>query len=69
MKKILSMLLAVTMVFSMSATAFAADFKDTINVPQSEAIDVIETLGIVNGYDNDIFGPNDVLTRSQLCTM
>ena len=69
MKKILSMLLAVTMVFSISVTAFAADFKDTINVPQSEAIDVIETLGIVNGYGNDIFGPNDVLTRSQLCTM
>ena len=69
MKKIFSVLLAVMMVFSMSATAFAADFKDTTNIPQSEAIDVIETLGIVNGYGNDVFGPNDTLTRAQLCTM
>lgn len=69
MKKIFSMLLTAVMVFSMSATAFAADFKDTVNIPQSEAIDVIETLGIVNGYGNDVFGPNDTLTRAQLCTM
>lgn len=69
MKKIFSMLLAAVMVFSMSATAFAADFKDTVDIPQSEAIDVIETLGIVNGYGNDVFGPNDTLTRAQLCTM
>lgn len=69
MKKIFSVLLAVMMVFSMSATALAADFSDTTNIPQSEAIDVIETLGIVNGYGNDVFGPNDTLTRAQLCTM
>lgn len=69
MKKIFSVLLAAMMVFSMSVTAFAADFKDTVDVPQSEAIDVIETLGIVNGYGNDVFGPNDTLTRAQLCTM
>ena len=69
MKKIFSMLLAAVMVFSMSATAFAADFKDTVDIPQSEAIDVIETLGIVNGYGNNVFGPNDTLTRAQLCTM
>ena len=69
MKKIFSVLLAAMMVFSMSATAFAADFKDTVDIPQSEAIDVIETLGIVNGYGDDVFGPNDTLTRAQLCTM
>ena len=69
MKKIFSMLLAVVMVFSMTATAFAADFKDTTDIAQSEAIDVIETLDIVNGYGNGTFGPNDTLTRAQLCTM
>lgn len=69
MKKIFSVLLAAMMVFSMSVTAFAADFKDTVDVPQSEAIDVIETLGIVDGYGNGVFGPHDTLTRAQLCTM
>lgn len=57
------------MTVSLSVSAFAADFKDTIDIPQSEAIDVIETLGIVNGYGNDVFGPNDTLTRAQLCTI
>ena len=67
--KFISALLAVAMVFSMSTVAFAADFKDTVDVPQSDAIDVVETLGIVNGYGNNVFGPNDILTRAQLCTM
>lgn len=67
MKKIISFMLALVMIFS--TTAFAADFKDTTNVPQSDAIDIVETLGIVNGYGNDAYGPNDTLTRAQLCTM
>lgn len=69
MKKILSLVLVLVMTFSMASTAFAADFKDTASVPQADAIDTIETLGIVNGYGNGIFGPNDTLTRAQLCTM
>ena len=69
MKKILSVLLAVAMVFSMSATAFAADFKDTVGIPQSGAIDVIETLGIVNGYGDGTYGPDNTITRAHLCTM
>ena len=69
MKKLFSIVLAFVMVLSMSTGAIAADFKDTIDVPQSEAIDVVETLGIVNGYGNDVYGPNDTLTRAQLCTM
>lgn len=69
MKKFLSVILALAMAMSLSVSAFAADFKDTVDIPQSEAIDVIETLGIVNGYDNDVFGPNDILTRAQLCTI
>lgn len=69
MKKIISMLMAVVMSLSMATFAFAADFSDTDNIPQSEAIDVVNTLGIVKGYGNDIFGPNDILTRAQLCTM
>ena len=69
MKKIISLLLAVVMSFSMVTFAFAADFSDTDNIPQSEAIDVVNTLGIVAGYGNNVFGPNDILTRAQLCTM
>ena len=53
--KFISAVMAVVMALSMSTVAFAADFKDTVNIPQSEAIDVIETLGVVSGYGDDVF--------------
>ena len=68
--KFISMLMAVLMSFSMVTSAFAADFKD---VPEShknyEAIETLEVLDLVAGYDNKNFGPEDVLSRAQLCTM
>lgn len=69
MKKILSLLLVVIMVLSMSSVAFAADFRDTVNISQSEAIDVIETLGVIEGYPDGSFKPDTTLTRAELCTM
>ena len=70
MKKILSLFLAATMAFSMSITAFAADFKDvTESHDQYEAVETLETLNIINGYGDEIYGPNDILTRAQECTM
>jgi hypothetical protein len=47
-----------------SCTAFAADFKDTVNHPNREAIDVINTLNVIEGYPNGDFGPNETLTRA-----
>lgn len=67
MKKILCLLMVLIMCFSF--TAFAADFKDTTNHANREAIDVINTLGIIEGYPNGSFGPNDTLTRAQAVTM
>lgn len=68
--KFISMLMAVVMSFSMVTSAFAADFKD---VPEShknyEAIETLEVLDLVAGYDNKNFGPEDVLSRAQLCAM
>ena len=67
MKRTLTLLLAVIMCFS--CTAFAADFKDTANHPNREAIDVINTLNVIEGYPNGDFGPNETLTRAQAATM
>ena len=70
MKKILSMFLCAMMVFSMSSVAFAADFNDVNeNHAQYEAIDTLETLDIINGFSSDVYGPDAILTRAQLCTM
>ena len=69
MKKILSMMLTATMAMSMPVGAFAADFNDIANVPQAEAIDVVETLNIVSGYPDGSFLPDNILTRAELCTI
>ena len=71
MKRILSMFMASSMALSMMVTcAFASDFKD---VPTShenyEAVETLETLSIVAGYNNNSYGPNDILTRAHLATI
>lgn len=70
MKKFMALILSLVMLFSLSTVAFAADFEDvTIDHNQYEAIEILETLGVIEGYGNNVYGPNDVLTRAQLCTM
>lgn len=69
MKKFLSMLMAIVMTFSLSSVAMAADFQDIADCPQAEAIEVLETLGVVGGFTDKIYGPNETITREQLCVM
>ena len=70
MKKFLSVILALAMAMSLSVSAFAADFNDVSSSHTNyEAIDTLKTLDIVNGYSATKYGPNDILTRAQLCTM
>ena len=70
MKKFLSVILALAMAMSLSVSAFAADFNDVSSSHTNyEAIDTLKTLDIVNGYNATKYGPNDILTRAQLCTM
>lgn len=69
MKKFISFLLVLTMVFSMSTAAFAAEFNDTADSPYCEAIDTLAALDMVGGYGNGKFGPEDSLTRAQAATL
>ena len=70
MRKILSMFLCAVMVLSMTTVAFATDFNDVNkNHAQYEAVETLETLDIVNGFSESVYGPDEVLTRAQLCTM
>lgn len=69
MKKILTIVLVVIMCFSLAVPAFAADYKDTANHANREAIDVIDTLGVIEGYPDGRFGPEDNLTRAQMTAM
>ena len=69
MKKMISVILVVLLCFSLTVPVFAADYKDTVKHANREAIDVIDTLGIIEGYPDSYFGPEDMLTRAQMTTM
>ena len=64
MKKFLSLVLALVMTMSLvTVSAGAKDFTDDSEITYKEAVDVISALGVVNGYSDGDFRPDDVLTR------
>lgn len=70
MKRILGAALALVMAVSMFTTsAFATNFSDTVNHPNADAAEIMDTLSIMKGYGNDVFGVSDPLTREQFCVM
>ena len=71
MKKALTILLAVAMMFCFSATAFAADFTDTADTSKvaQDAINKVAALGIVEGYEDGSFKPAANITRAEFAKM
>ena len=64
MKKFLSLVLALVMTMSLvTVSAGAKDFTDDSEITYKEAVDVISVLGVVDGYSDGDFRPDDVLTR------
>lgn len=64
MKKFLSMVLALTMAMSLvTISAGAKDFTDDSKITYKEAVDVVSSLDIVDGYTDGSFNPTNTLTR------
>ena len=67
LKKILALVLALMMVLSVMATASAADFNDEAEIVYTEAVDVMTTIGMLEGIpqaDGTFdFNPKGTLTR------
>jgi hypothetical protein len=68
MKKILSLVLAIMMVLSMTTAAFAAP-SDVTDKNQIKAIDALTSLGIVKGYEDGSYKPEQVVTRAEMAKM
>lgn len=70
MKKLLSLLLALSLCMALSVPALAAEFRD---VPQShpfhDAIQECAAKGITSGYADGSFKPASQVTRAQFCVM
>ena len=64
MKKFLSLALALVMSLSLvTISAGAKEFKDDSSINYDEAVAVISEIGVVDGYTDGNFNPQNVLTR------
>ena len=64
MKKFLSLALALVMTMSLvTISAGAKDFTDNSKITYSDAVDVMSTIKVVDGYANGDFRPTNTLTR------
>ena len=67
LKKILALVLAFACAFTMFAGAAFTDQAD-IKV-DSDVVDTLVSLGVVNGYTDGSFKPNDTVTRAEMAKM
>jgi len=70
MKKVLSLVLVIAMILSSFSFAFAVDFKDAEDFGDYEdAINALVALGVVRGYEDGTFRPENILTRAELAVL
>ncbi len=67
-KKVISAVIALAL--SASTLVSAASFTDVAKTaPYAEAVDVLSSLGIINGYEDGTFRPEGEITRAEAATM
>ena len=66
-KKVLALVLAVATLLSLAtiASAKTAVFKDAKDVKNTEAVDILSAIGVLNGYKDGEYKPNRVITRAE----
>ena len=68
LKRTLCLVLAAAMLIGMmvvSASAASSDFTDSDEITYTEAVDVMNALGVIEGTDTGAFNPSGILTREQ----
>ena len=67
LKKVLAMVLALVMSLSLLTIANAADFTDDSDIDYDEAVAVMSTIGVIEGFENSdgsySYDPDSILTR------
>ena len=70
MRKIISTLLVIVFVFAMVPGVFAVEFSDVANNKwYSAPISYCKDQGLVSGYSDGTFKPNNNITRAEFCVM
>ena len=67
-QKFMSLILVIAMIGSF---AFAATpvYRDANTINQTEAVEVMSALGVINGYPDGTMKPNDTVTRAEMAKM
>jgi hypothetical protein len=68
MKKVLSLVLVIAMVLSSMSFAFADTFED-VTGDYEKAIDTLAGLGIIDGYEDGTFRPENIVTRAEMAKL
>lgn len=66
LKKVLALVLAFACAFTMFA---GAAFTDVADIEQAEAVEMLSALGVINGYTDGSFKPNDTISRAEAAKM
>lgn len=69
MKKVLSLVLVIAMVLSSMSFAFAAKFEDIADTNYEEAIETLEALGVITGYEDGTYRPEKTVTRAEMAKL
>ena len=65
-KKVLALVLAFACAFTMFA---GAAFTDSADISQTEAVDMLTALGVIDGYEDGTFRPEATITRAEAAKM
>ena len=68
-KKVLALALVFVFALTLVPAASALDFKDSGDIRNTEAVELLASLGILKGHDTGRFEPQSYLTRSEAAKM
>ena len=70
-RKVLALVLVVATIFSFTAMASAAGYKDAADVSSTyaQAVDVLSAVGVLNGYEDGSFKPTSDISREEMAKM
>ena len=70
MKRVLSLILAISMVMSMFTFSFAGtSLKDVNGTEYQAAVEALVELGIVNGYEDGTYRPEQNVSRAEMAKL
>lgn len=69
MKKVLSLVLALSLVLGTIPMAFAASYPDVAGESYEDAVNVLSDLGVVNGYEDGTYKPEKIVTRAEMAVL